>query len=199
MLYNGILAVASLGGFLTLIEWATIHFNIPRMHSRKIVHVGTSLLVVLFALLFGWSLFIVLGALFIIVLGLVRVIHPLESISDRTNESLGEILFPLGVMITAILCQTEQSFLIAILILGLADTLAFYVGSTVRSPQLIYGKTIAGSAAFFAVAFIISLLSGNIFLAFILATAATVAELMGRCGLDNVTVPCVAALVFLLF
>lgn len=198
MLYNGFVAVVCLGAFLAFMEWTTIHFNIPRMHSRKIVHVGTSLLVVLFAHLFGWSLFIFLGALFVIVLGLVRLIHPLESISDRTKESVGEILFPLGVMIAASICQTQQSFLIAILILGLADTVAFYIGCFVKSPQLIHGKTIAGSLAFFIVALIIGLTSGNVLLAFTLAAATTVAELTGTRGLDNVTVPCVAALVFLL-
>lgn len=189
----------SLGVFLAFMEWATIHFNIPRIHSRKIVHVGTSLLVILFAHLFGWSLFIFLGALFVVILGLIRLIHPLESISDRTKESLGEILFPLGVMIAASICQTQLSFLTTVLILGLADTFAFYIGNLVKSPQLIHGKTVAGSLAFFAIAFLISLASGNILLAFTLASVTMIAELMGTRGLDNVTVPCVAALVFLLF
>lgn len=193
------LSLAIISVFLVAVEFLTIRFNIPRIHTRKIVHTGSALLIVLVALLFDWRLFILLGPLFFIVLILARRFHPLESLRDRSNESFGEILFPLGVTVAALLCPTQITFVVTVLILGISDTAAFYIGRAIKSPRLLHKKSVAGSLAFFITAFIIALLSTNFPLAVSVAIVTTLVELASPKGTDNLSIPSVAALLFMLF
>lgn len=193
------LSLAIISVFLIAIEFFTIRFNIPRVHARKIVHTGSALLIVLVALLFDWRLFILLGPLFFVVLILARRFHPLESLRDRSDESFGEILFPFGVTVAVLLCPTQITFIIAVLILGISDTAAFYIGRAIKSPRLLHKKSVAGSLAFLVTAFVIALLSANLPLALGMAVATTLVELASPKGTDNLFIPSVAALLFMFF
>lgn len=129
---------------------------------------------------------------------LMRFIHPFISLKDRSVESVGEIVFPIGVAVTAYFAQTQLEFMYIMLIVGISDTLAFYIGKYIKSAHIVFGKTIAGSSAFFVSALVFALLSGSAVTALLVASATTIAELFSTKGSDNVTIPIVATIILLI-
>lgn len=198
MILDFIIIAVIIGISLFLLEWATIYFHIPKPLSRKIAHTGISVLIIGLSILFGWQLFVYVGALFFFFLLALRLFYPLKSLSDRSVESIGEIVYPLGIMVSALVCQTQMDFVVTILILGISDTVAFYIGSNFKSKVLIFNKTLLGSAGFFFSTFAILLLAASPFSAVFLALGLTSVELFSPKGLDNLSVPAVVALLLTL-
>lgn len=198
MWLDALIAILCISTFLAVFEWATIHYKIPVKHSRKVVHLVTSLLVVGVALAFGWKLFVFLGLLFTVFLALARITRPFKSIEDKSSQSIGEVIFPLGVAIAASISQDIGSFIAVVLILGISDTLAYYIGSVVKSKRLLFQKTLAGTASFFVSALCISVFFFPLPIALALACATTLAELVSNKGFDNLTIPIVGALIVVL-
>jgi len=189
-----IIIIVLLAVSLYLLELATVYFHLPKPLSRKIAHTGNSFLIIGLSLIFDWRLFVYVGLIFFCALLVLRFIHPLKSLSDRANESIGEIMFPLGIMLTALICQSQLDFIVAVLILGISDTVAFYIGSTFKSKVLLFQKTILGSTSFFVSAFVILLLASSPIVGLCIASCLTLVEFASPKGLDNLTVPVVAVL-----
>ena len=182
--------------FIIIIEIISRTTSLKKSLSRKITHVGASLLVASLSLIIDYKLFIYLGLFFTVSMTFSRYKMPLRSLSDRAEHSYGEIFLPLGVTISALICTTLNYFICAILIVGFADTAAFYFGRHIKSPKLYKNKTIAGSFACLVIIFIISLFITSGMKSLLIAAILTIGELLSPRGSDNLSLPVLASIVY---
>ena len=184
---------------------------------RKIVHVLMGLLTLSFPWVFSqrWPV-VVLGVTATGIMIALRTVGPLRRgvgnvLLAVNRESLGEVCFPISVTIVWWLSfgRDPLLFVIPVLLLSLADTVAALVGlryghrpySTTEAP-----KTVEGSVAFFAVAFasvLVPLLfwstvprANALLIATLLGLLVMIFEAIAWRGLDNLFIP-LGAYVFL--
>jgi phytol kinase len=195
--------------------------NISRKSSRKFLHamIGNLPLVIPF---FGWSLAPALvAAPFILVTFIASPHSPspvlrekLRGLSDLTEEghSLGLILYSISYTLLAALFPTKPYIIAAgVLPMAYGDSAAALVGQRYGRRMLVNGKTLEGTLAMFAASLITLSLSlayfsvlypftffEKIISALAAAVVVAVAEVLSPKGLDNITVPILGALTFLL-
>ena len=183
---------------VVLNEYLTKILEIPTFLSRKTIHLLGSIIVCVGALFIDYKLYILIAVAFIPIMLMFRS-RKLKSLSDRQAKSYGEMLFPAGIGLGALLAPSQDIFIAAILVLGISDTLAFFTGKYIKSPKIIFDKTMLGSFTFFLSTFIIlALFAPSIWLAIVIALLATIVELFSSRGLDNLTIPPVISLSFVL-
>jgi dolichol kinase len=181
---------------LAAAELVARHTKLPAPLLRKLVHTSTAVIVCITAVYFDYKNYIYVGSLFTILLLLARRWHPLDSLRDRSEKSFGDILFPLGIAATALIAPNANTFIGAILILGFADTMAYYIGRNMPSVKLFFNKTLAGSLGFVLCASLVAALFLPLPFAVITAVACGLTELASPSGSDNFTVPLVACVMF---
>jgi phytol kinase len=190
---------------------------IARELKRKALHISVGLTALSFPLFLTetWMIITALG-LVVAWLFAVRRIPALRRhfgsvLHEVKRDSLGEIYFALSIAGLLLLTQDEPIFfVIPILILALADASAAIVGKVFpigRLTGVARGKTAAGCAAFFAVAFLVSFASllglaelqtvHALLIATALAVTTCAAEAVSRGGIDNFVVPGTAYLTLL--
>jgi len=190
---------------------------IVRELKRKALHICVGLTALSFPLFLNetWMIIAALG-LVVVWLIAVRQVPTLRRhfgsvLHEVKRKSLGEIYFAFSIGGLLLLTQNEPIFfVIPILILTLADAFAAIVGKVFPIGPLggmARGKTAAGCATFFAVAFIVSFWSLLVIAdlqtahasaaAAGLAMATCVTEAISRRGIDNLLVPAMAYLVLL--
>ncbi len=171
--------------------------------SRKIVHMGTGVVVAFWPFYLNWTIVQLAAlALFIVVLVSYKL-HIFKSIHAIKRITLGEVLYPIGIGVAALLEPAPWVFAAAILHLAVADGLAAIVGvhygKRTRYHLLSHGKSLVGSLTFFIVSFVI-FVSATFFLSdhtipniygwFLWsALAVTFVENISWYGLDDITVP----------
>ena len=196
---NYILVLVMAGMPLTLGELLTRFFGLQRELARKFVHVLGGLVAALLVLLFT-SQEIMIVVIYTPIMILVRkhLRSEIKSLYGVARTSYGEVVFPLGVGISATFSPNEERYIAAMLILGISDTLASLVGD--RWPiwrVSIFSSTrsLGGSGAFALSAFVICLATGlGVNEAVSVALATTVIEALSIRGFDNATVPIIAVL-----
>ncbi len=175
--------------------------------SRKVVHIGTGLLALLFPLLLDnhW-LVLILCAAFAIILVVSLRFGFLPSINAVERKSIGSLAYPVAVYgcYLAFLFNGHQYhyYYLPILVLAVCDPVAGLAGRKWPiGPYAIAGahKTLMGSAMFLLSALL--LVGSYIFFAghpltvpaiasiLIIAVLATLAEAVSRDGYDNVSIP----------
>ena len=185
--------------------------------KRKALHISVGLTALSFPLFLNepWMIIAAVGLAVAWLLG-VRQIPVLRRhfgavLHAVRRESLGEIYFAFAIGGLLLLTQNEPIlFVIPILILALADAFAAIVGKVFPIGPLAgmaSGKTVAGCAAFFTVAFTVSFwtlmtfadlqVAHTLVVAAGLAATTCVAEAISRRGIDNLVVPGMAYLVLL--
>lgn len=171
--------------------------------SRKLVHMGTGVLIAFWPFIMTWTMIQLLSLAMLVAiiisfkLGVFRSIHAV----DRLTK--GEILYPIGIGLCALLEPAPWIFTAAILHLALADGLAAIIGVKYGKKTgytiLSHGKSLVGSLTFFAVSLVI-FLSAMIFIShdttpvlfgwFVWsALMLTAIENISWYGLDDITVP----------
>ncbi len=210
---NGIGNMVGLASaFLALFALAELLYHWRGMtaeSTRKLVHVGTGLLALLFpvALQSHWQA-LLLCSLFAVLLVLSIRFGLLPSVNAIRRESYGSLGYPVAVYgsYLAYACFGGfHYFYLPVLILAICDPVAAYVGRKTRFRPYRVGaglKTVGGSLAFFGTAILlvaaIYLYLGNfpgigrfMGIALVIATFSTLAEAVSAKGLDNVTIPAV--------
>ncbi|MEY4903392.1 MAG: hypothetical protein RLZZ292_1207 [Bacteroidota bacterium] len=204
--------------FLALFVVAEVlyhRFNVKVELTRKLVHVGTGLLSLLFPLLLSniWSVFFLCGSFFIILIGTLKY-NLLQSVNAIRRESVGSLAFPVAVSMSffayTYFGQQHIFYYVPILILAFCDPIAALSGKNFPYGKYTIGaakKTAVGSTMFFlsacVVYFCIALfLHLNIDTPFIIkglciALATTIAEAVSGKGYDNITIPLAALLVLM--
>lgn len=170
--------------------------------GRKIVHIAAGTFIAFWPLYLSWqaiqllSLALSAGVLISYQFGVFGAIH---NVRRRTG---GELWYPVGIGLSALLTSQPWIFCVAVLHLSLADGLAAIVGSKYGYMHYKIGehtKSIIGSLAFLAVSAALCLfafvvlkneLPGTSLLVFAVTPfLATSIESISRHGLDNVLIP----------
>jgi phytol kinase len=199
------LIITLLAIFLLLIitEWLWRKSKLHIETSRKIVHIGTGIIVAFWPLYLDWTTIQLLSLLLLAVVFASFRLRIFRSIHDIDRLTIGEILYPVGIGICAFLEPAPWMFTAAILHLTLADGLAAIVGIKYgrknRYTILSHGKSLIGSTTFFmtslaiivAASFFVSEanLPHNYPLFVLAALTLTFVENISWYGLDDITVP----------
>jgi phytol kinase len=173
--------------------------------TRKIVHIGTGLLALLFPVLLDshWLVLILCTSFAVILIGSLRF-GLLPSINAIERKSIGSLAYPVSVYACYLAFMlnghTYTYYYLPILILAICDPVAGLAGRKwPLGPYVIAGgrKTLMGSAMFFLSASILVCgyfqLFDPIHTAFaavlIISALATLAEAVSSDGYDNITIP----------
>jgi phytol kinase len=171
--------------------------------SRKVVHMGTGVMIAFWPLYIKWEIIQLLSVVMLVVVLISHHFHIFKSIHSVKRLTRGEILYPIGIGISAFLEPSPWVFTAAILHLALADGIAAIVGlhfgHKTRYTLISHGKSLVGSAAFFVTSFAIFvsasfLVSDNALphlYGWFLWSALTLTfvENISWYGLDDITVP----------
>ena len=170
-------------------------------HSRKLVHIVVGTFAASWAFYMNDQQIVLLaGAMFLVVV-ISRLLGIFSSIHSVKRKTWGELFFPVGIALSALLTDSPWIFLAAILHVSLADGLAAVVGRRyVRThgyKVLGQQKTLVGSLAFFnaslfIVISIVLLVPELQFIPIVLLLVpalATAAENLGLYGSDDLLVP----------
>lgn len=178
--------------------------------GRKLIHMGTGVIVAFTPYFLQWWEIQVLSIAFLAVILFVsrfRIFHSIHSVKRVTK---GEILYPIGIGVCAFIEPAAWVFTAAILHLAIADSLAAIAGQKwgkrTRYMLLSHGKSMLGSLVFFYVSMLI-LLSAKLFVApvnlpdtftllLVIPAVLTLIENISWFGSDNLTIP-VAVIVLL--
>lgn len=182
---------------LAVLELMSRKTHIPQPVIRKTGHVGLALCIAIGAFFFGHEVFAIVGFGFTVISLLLRQL-PLKSLGAFKTTSYGEVLFPLGVGLAALIVPTTTGFIVTMLLLGLADTAAYIAGTGLKSPTLVGTKTVAGTLAFAIVAAIIVYIGTGSPWAPAVACVLAGMELVSKWGSDNLTIPLAASLLLTL-
>ena len=177
--------------------------------TRKIVHIGTGIITLLFPILLDnhWQVLFLCGSFLLILIASLKF-GLLPSINGIDRASYGSILYPIVVYGCYQMFLSAQKglivFYLPILILAICDPAAAITGKNYPFGPYQIGKnkkTISGSLAFFLTCLIITATSffvigisasssGKIIeFALFISMAATAAEAIGGKGTDNFTIP----------
>lgn len=171
--------------------------------SRKLIHMGTGVIVAFTPYLLEWHEIQILSIAFLAVIFISSQFKIFRSIHSVNRFTKGEVLYAVGIGICAFLEPANWVFVAAILHLAIADALAAVVGIKwgKRTSYMIlsHGKSMLGSLVFFYISM------GIMFSAFLFVSPAnlpdtylllvvapailTVVENISWYGLDNVTIP----------
>jgi phytol kinase len=177
--------------------------------TRKIIHIGTGLLTLLFPLLLHnhWQVLLLCGSFLILLLASLQF-KLLPSINGIDRISHGSVLYPVAVYGTYLAYNQAHNglivFYLPILILAICDPLAALVGKRYPWGKYQLGgskKTLAGSAAFFVATCAVTyacfgLIQVNFMKTesilptiLLIATTTTAVEAISAYGFDNVSIP----------
>jgi phytol kinase len=204
-LWGALLLAAIFGAVFISAEIAWRRFHVDTETTRKLVHAGggVAVLVVPHVMTSLWSaLALALG--FAVILGVASRTKALPSVHAIDRRSVGAFVFPFAVAICVVVSRGRLAlFEVPLLALALGDAAAAVVGRTFGTVAVtIMGarRTLEGSAAFAlttgTVAAVFYALAGMplgtaIALAVVTATALAVVEAVSVGGWDNVSIPVV--------
>ena len=198
----GVFAYSIIG----LIFFFTVEFNkklflLRAENTRKLVHVGSCLIVCTMPFFIDKIGIIILSGLFIIIFSISRNFGILTSIHTVSRKTIGEFAMAVGVGISALvlLPSSTVAFVYGMLILGFSDTSANIIGNQWNLWEfkiMSQNKSIGGSAAFFLCSLIISYstahyigLNIKLDMLLVLCLILTLIEAVHIFGLDNLTLP----------
>lgn len=183
--------------------------NIPATVTRKFMHVSSAVVSMWLPTYLTPFWMLVLAGTFTIALTASKLLKVLSSIHDVPRKTWGEVVFPLGIGLSAWLLYLSpwapsntllatDAYRFGLLTMGVLDLVA-ELGGQIPSPKLWFGKSVAGSLSFFSVGIILFLAHGMPFSWSLVAVVAglTASEsLLGR-GLDNLALPSLGAWAYL--
>lgn len=176
--------------------------------KRKIIHITAALIICCFPYFLSLYHIILLAVLFVLIFLVAKIFNFLPIVSKVKRVSLGEVFYPLGVLISAIVFLSQndiRSFQFGILVLGFSDALANILGGLFgRFKYKLIGnaKTIEGSSAFFLSTFILFIIMKGKINSFpldfyLLASLfLTLIEAVFFLGLDNLFLPVLSSYLF---
>jgi len=194
---GGIALVLSLSELL----WQSQLIKTPEA-ARKFVHILTGTFIAFWPLIMPlWTIQIISLAMVVVVMA-SKYLQIFKSIHQVKRPTYGEILFPLGICLSATLARSEVIYTAAVLHLSLADGFAALIG--VRYKRFRYEimgltKTLVGTAVFYVISLLITtgvvVFSPDAFastgqaIVFWLPLMTTLVENIAVYGTDNLLVP----------
>jgi len=176
--------------------------------TRKIVHIGAGAVSFFLPLLVNLQIAVTIGVLFVCLLYWTEKRRLLESVHKIGNKNFGAILFPIGLIVCALIFWNINPLIFqsSALIVGLSDGLAGVFGQKFgkREYNFTGRKTLEGSFLFFIITCGILLLTvlfykdtiglPKIFLIALGSLGLTIVEGLFGKGWDNLFIPIFAGL-----
>lgn len=199
-----VLSLAAFAVVLAVAEVAHRRFGVSSEDTRRLAHVGSSLVATALPFVLGWPAIVALGVGFSTLMALSKWRGTLTGVHRVTRRTWGEVFFPAGLTLLAAFQPPRELFVFGALVMGISDGAAGFVGQHLgRHPYTVgvAAKTIEGSAAFL----VSTLVLGSVVLglggadtwtvagALVVATVLTVLEGVLPWGLDNLVLPGAAA------
>lgn len=193
---------------LLFVERLHKHGHIRLELARKIIHLVSGLILVVWSFFIAWQTIILMEVTFFALAMLTRWFKLFDSQRTVNRISWGEFFFPIGVVLSIFLGAPRWVFILAILHLAVADAAAALVGEKYgrSNSYRVFGqkKSVAGTAAFFVVSMILisatflmgpsNLTATTKSLLLCLPVLTTIAENLGVYGTDNLIIPLVVVL-----
>jgi len=212
-----ILFIVAFLGLIAVCEILHTKFQMNAEYTRKLAHVASCLISLLFIRVFNSHEYVFFLALFFsLVLFLAKQKRMFRSIDPPSRVSAGSYTLPVAIYLSffiSLYFDKAIIFILPILITGISDTLAGISGGLVkiqprpvRIGKRILGKTWLGSGLFLISSFSISMIvlqnagypfAGIVVFSLITALLTSITELVTPKGLDNLTVPLSAVLVLI--
>ena len=174
--------------------------------SRRLAHIGAGIINIMAPLFVSHQAIILVNVVFTLLLLAGRNTQYFSSIQAVKRKTYGDVYFPLGIIIaaTVLLPEHTQAFQYGVAIMGISDALAGLIGETWGKKIIVIcgtPKTRAGALAFYISSFIITAIFAPHVtpLILVLPLILTVVEFVLVFGLDNLVLPVVSGLLFLLF
>lgn len=212
--------LTGLGGIaLLLLCEIVIHlFKLKGENARKLVHIVIAIYAASWAFYLDRTVIALISVILVSVVIIVQKYSLLHAFKTVKRVTYGEIWYPLGIGLSAILFTNPYIYAIAVLHMGLADGLAAVVGVgmgkeakrfTVRKQT----KSIAGTLVFITTSFVlymaywlviasVATFSQSIFNAIMISLSSAIivafVELLSPKGSDNILVPIAAGLLAVL-
>tara|TARA_B100000586_G_C20053793_1_gene403176 strand:+ start:527 stop:1168 length:642 start_codon:yes stop_codon:yes gene_type:complete len=203
----GVFAYSIIGlTFFFTIEFIKVSFLLRAENSRKLVHVGSCLIVCTMPFFIDKIGIMILSGLFIVLFVLSRNFGIFSSIHGVSRKTIGEFSMAAGVGISAavLLPSGIIAFVYGMLILSFADTLANIVGSKWKIWEfkiMSQSKSIGGSIAFFLCSIMISYFTAHyvgldikLDMLLIFCLILTLIEAVHIFGLDNLSIPVISGI-----
>lgn len=189
--------------FLLLAEKLREQKKIAGETARKFVHITVGVFVASWPFYLSQFTMVCLSLAFLVVILVSRRYHIFYAIHNVYRKTWGDVLFPIGIGLTAVLAYNPWIFSAAILHLALADGMAAIVGERYGKAHAykILGqkKTIEGTAVFYVISLLIVMILvflaptglGHVALPLLLwlPLIATMVENIAPRGADNILVP----------
>lgn len=174
-------------------------FKINKFITRKIVHIGVSFCFLIMYYYFQYTFHMFIPPLTFIILNYLSYKKNIFKGMEDEN-SFGTICYPISVFIMSLLTYFNNdlvgAYAIGLFCMGLGDGLAPIIARNFESKKIINKKTLVGTitvlvVSLFVVFFFNSFfnLDLNIFEIIIIGISASLIELIGIKGLDNVYLP----------
>jgi phytol kinase len=215
LINTGILALS----FLALFSFAELLYRrceVEAEITRKIVHVCTGIITLLFPPLIGnhWLVLFLCGS-FLLILLVSFPLKMLPSINAVDRKTRGSLIYPIVVYCCFLIYLEFDNltfYYIPILTLALCDPIAALVGKKIpwmRYTTFGHTKTISGSLGFFFSAAVLSMALLTqleeispltaLITALSIAFTTAIAEALSHKGYDNLSIPASAVGILLLF
>ncbi len=169
--------------------------NCNKEISRKLVHIFVSLTWFIMIYYFEFTIHLVILPFTFFILNIISYNKNIFKGMERdVKDSYGTILYPLSMVIMSLVTYINNDFLISygvsLFIMAFGDGLAAITGKYIKSNVIINNKTIIGALTVFVISIIIlAMFNYNLVNAVVIALVATVLELIGKKGYDNIILP----------
>ncbi len=180
-------------------------FRLSADLTRKAAHVASGVLVLFFPAYLSKGEIVLLALFFAGVLVVTRLLHWFPSIHGVRRTTMGEILFPLGIALSALVFLPDalRAFQFGVLVLTFSDAFAAFFGSRYGKRKIRIGKhekSLEGTIVFFLTTVVIGMFFGVSPIQMVPSAAAlALVELVLVFGLDNIALPLLAGFAFYFF
>ncbi|MEI6741851.1 MAG: hypothetical protein WCK71_01905 [bacterium] len=186
-----------------IVELIYYKFHISKELSRKLVHIFSAIIISVLPFWLSYYEIAVVAGLFVPVLYFSKRYNIFKAIHTVERSTLGEVYYPLAIVIVCLLKPSFFSYLFVVLTLGLSDGLAAVIGKHYGNKQfsiLNSHKSYLGSAIFFistaTLGSTLLILFGlanivNVFSIVLISIILTIIEASSSKGLDNLLIPLV--------
>tara|TARA_Y100000389_G_C17466638_1_gene526263 strand:- start:3899 stop:4540 length:642 start_codon:yes stop_codon:yes gene_type:complete len=185
--------------------------NLSAELTRKSAHFLSAIVASSFVFFLTINEVYLISIAFTVLLTLSKQIKFLKSIHSVSRSTIGEIAFPLGILLVSIWFHPESNnaitlsgvpFIYGLLVTGISDVAANYFGTKMISKPfpLSKDKTVAGFLAFAIFSILIGIAIGlPIIYALIIALILAITEALIPFGFDNLFLPISAAFLVNIF
>ena len=200
-------AAAGFLSLLTLSELVARRWSLRPESGRKVAHVTCGILASALPLVLSFDAIAVLAGGFVPFMVVSRRLGLFPLVHGGERTTYGEVYFPVGVFLAAVLVPYVTPYIFGVLVLALSDAVAGVAGERFgrRAYRLLGAhKTYVGSAWFFATTFglgaaaltVDGLSAKGVLVVVAIAAALTLEEGLAGGGADNVVLAVSAAALF---